>query len=492
MGLSDFISFIGLAMAAFALIPWNEKRFYLLFFRKWHLVCFIIIVILIQLQLSFNWLHRKGWPLLHQFTTPYGIPAEIWAYIFLILLIAYPIIKVVKGNFPRKNGDKLVELYKKLIFGNEIPLLISYLESYHIAPIEKLLKQPETYKEKRTSSIEGKIYEHIVTNENFILVAANDFPVFFSRVIGAMGVVDFKSRNFARTYFTRLFENSNFQLLQEIIRLNRESGEGISSNIISFTALLNNGSYPILKGILQPANPAFMNRAGLTFGEIGLEDLQQEKTRKILQESPDTKSFNRDIPDECWNYKIWISIILFDFLLKSAIEEDKDDDHLYIIYYSRFVEQLLTLPPTEKENNSYLLVEFIIDILLQWLHLLQTSHNNIQCNRIEVILVCLGKIITKIAMLPVNEPFDPTDFQKAQLNKIIGYCLELLDKSHAGALITVSFIKLVTHPSDPDRKRQPGIEYRNLLASSWAAYQATETVHPEIAEKFNEIISPLF
>ena len=137
---SDFLTFLGLAIAAWAIIAANERRFIGLFFSKAELLAGLLVIVFIHYLLAFNWMEHHWFSGLAVFTVKKGIPAATWAYICALLLLGYPIGRISVGFFSRKRLGALIGLYESLLERGDIDLLIRYLLKYHVADVQRYLE----------------------------------------------------------------------------------------------------------------------------------------------------------------------------------------------------------------------------------------------------------------------------------------------------------------------------------------------------------------
>ncbi len=137
---SDFLTILGIAIAVWAFVQKKERSLFLSFFSNWELIGFVLGLVFIHYLMCFDWIRKEWWPWLSVFTIKKGVPAQAWAYIVALLLIAYPIIKVSFLFFARAESKKLLSYYNYLLKENEIALLVGYIQKYHLRDIKKYLK----------------------------------------------------------------------------------------------------------------------------------------------------------------------------------------------------------------------------------------------------------------------------------------------------------------------------------------------------------------
>src|SRR5690606_34872012 len=112
MHISDFLTILGLAIAVWAIIPNKERRFILLFFSNFELICLVVSVLYIHFLMSFDWLISNWWPALSVITSEIGLPSKTWAYIIALITIIYPIVKVNFCYFSRSRLQNMISLYE--------------------------------------------------------------------------------------------------------------------------------------------------------------------------------------------------------------------------------------------------------------------------------------------------------------------------------------------------------------------------------------------
>jgi len=248
MEISDFLTILGLALAVWAIIPNKERKFIGLFFSNFEIASFIIFLFIIHYLMAFEWIMENWCPSLLNITVDKGIPSKTWSYIISLVVIAYPIVKVSFGYFSKNKLTNLIELYKSLLRDNDIDLLVTYIQKYHINDIENYLKQlsirpvqnridfilrkkensdeeyNEGYDEEYKEIIESKrilfaswVYGHILQNDTFIQSVSNKYPELFATAFKGMEASKATNPNLAKFYIECLFEAKNQKLIQELI-----------------------------------------------------------------------------------------------------------------------------------------------------------------------------------------------------------------------------------------------------------------------------------
>ncbi len=252
---SDFLTLLGLALAAWAIFSNQERRFVLLFFSKFEIGFFIASIFFIHYLMAFDWILGNWFSFLSAFTLPSGVPSATLAYLLAITIIGYPILKISFGSFSSGRLKNLIELYETYLKENEIDLLVGYINKYHVADIEKYLIGISTISQKdnidiilrqRTDSdkaydklVKPKrilfaswVYGHIIQNESFVRSAANKYPELFAKVFKGMVTKAASNQDLVQLYIECLFESKNQGLIQELKIMNGSGRPGIRTRTL--------------------------------------------------------------------------------------------------------------------------------------------------------------------------------------------------------------------------------------------------------------------
>lgn len=494
MGPSDFIGLLGLVLAAFAIIPWTERKFYLLFFTKMELRLAVIFICFIQVFMSFDWIQRHWWPALQRFTIKAGIPATTWAYILAVSVVIYPVAIIIRGRFPVKNKRKLISLYKKMVAGNEIPQLVQYLEIHHKKDIIYFLQQQsETTQLPNNLKIAREVFDKIINDEKFVEYNAQSFPHFLSHIIVSLKKVDPHNKKLISQYSKHLCTWGNAEFLTELEDLP-------DADWTNLNTIFSNGRFPIFKSLIKPANRKFRKEAAFTIGNMGVNSLQKTTTRQFLQKkSPEDMNENMNEADyeemilsECRGQSIWTAIVFYRYLIQAVIIEADPDDTLFVGYYLKYVQELMAMEPVTLSSNSFLLIETIISNLVSWLKLFNEERIKQQPKRLQTILVILGKIIEEVATWKPDAKINLAKFQKDQIKKIIQYHLDVQQRNNcpASKIMEAETRRLLQSPSFTGADKLPTYEYIDLFSQAWDEWKQEETITPGQQAYVEEKILP--
>jgi hypothetical protein len=510
MSISDFLTILGLAMAAWAFIANKERRFILLFFSTGELFIGIFFLLFIHFLMAFDWMKDNWFPGFERLTTEKGIPPQIWAYIIALLLIVYVILKVNIGFFSRSKLKNLISLYNTLLDENDIDLLANYVIKYHLKDIHSFLRQysniPEkdsidrilrrktetdrVYKkiiEKKRMRFAASVYGNIISNEEFIRKASNSYPELFAFVIKGMESTRSSNQDFVKLYLGSLFENRNQKLINELKILNGAHG--------SIKARCEYVDLPIMEGVMINTKVAADNYVWYPIAEYTMKSMKYDKEQlSFLQ-----KKYDDDLEGELWQQNIYIAIVYFNYMVRETIYRDSGW-HMWLFYYHYFVRELINNIPAENDCadsehcsfNHYLIKE-IIDNIQDWLEL--AAEQNTEDRSIDS-LRCLGKILLeltatveqKIAFSLKAELFESVITEYFSLS-------ENQNTENASSIMTY-MESMFKNPNNPDwHEVQFPDGYRQILAEAWdrfdkVPYEGVED-NGSIDRFENNILHPL-
>jgi hypothetical protein len=485
MSPTDFITLLGIGIAVWALIPSKERRFILLFFSKGEIIAGAILVAYLHFLMSFDWLLLNWWGWLSIFTTPRGIPPTSWAYILALLIISYPIIKIKFGFFSRQRQHDLIELYASLISSNEIDLVATYVEKYHVSDIEAYLKNysklPEVPVEdiflnrrtkaddehekilnKKRASFAWAVYKLIVVDERFIYLASNKYPLLFARILYGMESERAANPELVKSYIGCLFRKQNKLLIGELKVLSKAYDSILSRN--------NYEDVPIMSSLLNNTKVAHKNQIWYPVGEDAVKSIKYNKKQKSFLE----KLFDNDLKDQLWNCKVFTGIVYFNYMVRECIYRDSGW-HMWLFYYRTFVSEIIKNIPNENTYNlsveypsfnHYLLCE-MVDYIIDWLNL--AAEENTEARVIDSIR-CLGSILDSICNCEVGKISEA--FKEDIIEKVLTLYFELSsDEVKVIELIEKRLEFMFKNPKNPDHGTTEVTHvYIVLLQNAWAEF----------------------
>ena len=296
---SDFLTILGLALAAWAIVPRKERRFVKLFFSKLKIILLVVSLFLIHYLMSFEWILKNWFPGLIVFTGQNGIPSAVWAYIVALGVISYAVIKVSFGYFSKSRLNDLIDLYESYLKENETDLLVYYIKKYHIIDIKKYLKcksHPDDEANKRLTKTKrilfaSQVYEYILQDEDFVQNTANQYPELFAKAFKGMERPEASNRDLVKLYIQCLFEAKNKSLVRELQRMNDSEASIINRDEVNF---------PIFLSLFAHPETAATNEIWYPIGEGAKASLKHDKQQKDFL----IKKYDHYLKEELWNQKI--------------------------------------------------------------------------------------------------------------------------------------------------------------------------------------------
>lgn len=510
MSTSDFLTILGLGMAAWAFIANKERRFILLFFSNGELIATLFFLAFIHYLMAFDWIKENWFPFLRVFTVTGGIPASVWAYIIALLLIIYPVVRVNFGFFASSKLKNLIILYQTLLDQGEMDLLAHYITKYHLKDIQKFLVNYSHIPEKDSIDIilrrktardeayekitktkrmkfAASIYWSVVANENFTRKAANSYPELFAFVIKGMQSKKASNQDFVKLYISTLFENKNQKLTNELKILNGTHD--------SIQAMVENVDIPIMEGLMVNTKTAAANYVWYPIGEGTVKSMKYDNEQLNFLR----KKYDEDLENELWQQKIYVAIVYFNYMVRETIYRDSEW-HMWLFYYQYFVRDLLNNIPAENDCadsehcsfNHYLIKE-IINNVKDWLEL--AADLNSEDRWIDA-LRCLGKILIELARADEQK----IDFKlKAEFfESVISqyFILSRHENTEIASAIMGYMERTFKNPRNPDwNEVDLPNGYREIVAEAWenfdkVPYQAFEA-NGSIARFENHVLQPL-
>ncbi|MFP5436458.1 MAG: hypothetical protein ACLGH8_01580 [Bacteroidia bacterium] len=488
MEISDFLTILGIALAVWALIPNKERRFILLFFSKYEILLIFIALLFIHILMSFEWIISHWTNRLSIFVTKYGIPSTTWAYIISIITISYPIIKVTYTYFSRSKVNELIDLYISLLKENELDILTNYIQKYHIDDIriyligksklqqkdavsivlrrttESDLEYKELIKPKRIFFAQF-VYGYILQNEIFIKNAANKYPELFAEAIKGIRSVKAANPDFVNLYIQLIFENQNQSFIDELKILN-ESYDSVQERTKYF-------NIPICEALFVNTEASYKNNIWYSIGENTIKALKYD----IQQKEFLLKSYDSIIEGELWNYKIKISIVYFNYMIRETIYRDSGY-HMWLYYFKNYVEELISIisyPNSLDHEKSYpTFAHFILNELFEtmrgWIELSVEQKNDW---RVIDTIRCLGNCLDSLVNSDNNKISEKHKIE--QFDNVISLYFDLEnDNNNSGAKTSREWIeKLFLNLKTPDNAPNDIFaddQYKNIIKQAWKSF----------------------
>lgn len=414
MGPSDFLTILGLSMAAWAFIASKERRFILLFFSKGELFIVLFALAFIHFLMAFEWLKDNWTPGLETFTIQNGIPSTTWAYIIALMLISYAILKINYSFFARSRLKNLISLYYTLLDQDDIDLLANYIKKYHLEDIHSFVKNYSHLPEKdamdrilrrktetdiayerliknKRARFAASVYWNIVCNEDFIKKAANKYPELFANIIKAMESKRASNEDLVKLFLKCLFEKKNQKLIEELAILN-EARDSIKDRS-------EHNDIPIMEGLMVNTKVAADNYVWYPVAEEAMKSMKYDQDQlEFLR-----RKYDEDLESELWQQKIYIAIVYFNYMIRETIYRDSEW-HMWLFYYHYFVRELTKNIPAENDccdsehcSFNHFLIKEILDNITDWLDL--AADVNTEDRWIDS-LRCLGKILIELTEAP--------------------------------------------------------------------------------------------
>lgn len=511
MEVKDFLTILGLTLAVWALIQKKERKFILLFFSRSQIIIFLVGVIFLHYLFAFDWMRDNWFPFLNYLSFDKGIPNEIWAYMFAILLFGTPILMVVFGFFSSSRRKELIDLYNSLLKENEIDLLVEYINKYHIDDIRAYLVGLSHLPEKETLDLifrrrtekdeeyeklikptrikfAASVYGYIIQNENFVNKAAHKYPELFATIFSGMETEKAANENLVRKYIERIFESKNQEFISElkIINDSNSSLDGINENY----------EIPILHSILSQTKTAAKNSVWYPIGEKGIKSIKFDIEQKDFL----LKEYDADLDSEQWNHKIYIAIVYFNYMVRETIYIDSGS-HMWLYYYRHFTDLLIEIIPKKNDYDLTLGYPSFIHKLIcdqtenmrGWLELAKEQKVSF---RVIDTIKCLGYCLD--AICEANDKKISESFKINQLELAISLWFNnSTEQEYEGSSISTDWLKtMFLNPKWVEQGNNETTEnYNNLLEKAWRKFDKVPyQMHGQrdIIEQFEEeILQPI-
>lgn len=480
---SDFLTILGLALAVWAIIPSNERRFILLFFSVFELVLFAIALLVIHYLMVFDWLTVNWFPGLSVFVFSKGIPSKSWAYILALATIVYPIAKFNFSFFAKSRLADLIGLYETYLKEGEVDLLSNFIIKYHIDDIEQFKRGESEVPEKSGKDIilrrlteadvaykklvshkrilfAAWVYSSILRNEAFVRGAANKYPELFAKAFNGMRTQGAADQDFAKLYTGELFIHKNKSLIDELKIVNDSNS--------SLLDIHERYDIPILVGLLAHTEAAEANYVWYAIGNETVKSLKHDSNQRefLLQEH------DSDLEPEMWAQKVYIAIVYFNYMVRETIYRD-NGYHMWLFYYDRFVALLVEMlpdenmyePRSEYPSFAHKMIYEQLSNMTDWLTLAREQKND---HRVIDTIRCLGKCIHLLCQAS-DDKILPR-FRRRMLDMVLNAYFTFSDYPDNPASKTARewFEKMFTFPEGTDfGTRQVTDEYLAALQDAW-------------------------
>ncbi len=402
MTISDLLTLVGILLAIFAFISEKSREYVFLKFSNLNKAILFFLFIYIHFLISYAWWKEKcdflqifecvGWPV-----------ASTWAYIFSVLTLTASIWKIFYGEFPIENLEKVMRFYNKLILKRDFAFLAGLIEEYHLNDISDFIRKKSqilvssadpqySTEHKRLINTPRLIYGNnvfyeIILNETFIDEVADMNPYLFAHIIKELKFQKVKESELVNRFLKILCLKKNPAFFREI-RDNQNYDDTGDYRIEE--------NRPILYSLLNDINVAFVNEAYRGIGEQAITEMEEEVKKEFshLRES----YFEQD-EDTFWNYRIKVSILYFDIMVRRAIVK-KIGQHMWMFYYPFFIQSILKNTKSHGQivvfsSRNYALLEEIISNIYEWK---RVSLKAKDYQLIESIYNCLGMCIYEVAI----------------------------------------------------------------------------------------------
>lgn len=510
MEAKDFLTILGLGLAVWALVQKKERKFVLLFFSKTQIIVFAIGILYLHYLFAFDWLRDNWFPFLNIFSFDKGIPNEIWAYFFAVILLGIPITIVVLGFFSSSRRDELLSLYNSLLRENEIDLLVEYIEKYHSDDIKNYLKGMSHLPEKETIALllrqrtekdeeyeklikakkmqfAASVYGHIIQNENFIYKAAPKYPELFAKILSGMETEKASNEDLVKNFIERIFETQNQSFISEL--------KIINDSYSSLDDINERYEIPILHSILSHTKTAARNSVWYPVGEKAVKSIKYDTNQKDFLQ----KKYDGDLESEQWNHKIHLAIVYFNYMVRETIFKNSGS-HMWLFYYRNFTELLIETIPADNENKTefenptfaHKLISDLFENMRDWLDLAKERKVTF---RIIDTVKCLGSCIN--AVCEAEEIKISTEFKIRQLKLLISLWFKYseVEETEATSLTTEWITKMFQSPKWVDQGEIfVSNNFVNLMKEAWRQFDKIPYKHGQnyLIDQFrSEVLIPI-
>jgi hypothetical protein len=490
---SDFLTILGLAVTIWAIIPSKERAFVMLFFSKLEILTLFGCILLMHIQMSFDFLLENWIPQLTIFTHQKGLDNSIWAYITAILTITYPVYKVNFCFYSRTKIYSAINLYEECINKNDIDLLIGYIRKYHQIDIHNYLnKNSNSNVEVRKgltkkSLYAERVYERIICNEKFISLSANKYPVFFSKIIESNQKKNFATRAFFQAFLKNIFINNNQDFINEL-KIKENSNKSIQE-------LKQSNNLPILNSLFSNIEMAEANYVWYAVGHETIKSLKHDTNQIdfLITEYDDL------IEDKFWETKIYLSKVYFDTLVRETILSG-NRYHMWLHYFSRFTGCLIELIPEENSYNhnseypsfTHKILNELQSTVIDWIEYAEDLDTT--CQVIDSIQ-CLGDCLSHICQ--AQESKLNLTYKISQFNNILILYFDLYTRDTEPAILAKKYLEelFLNKRTTSLETSEKSEKYLEIFQKSWDKFDKVPFQHFEdngSIDHFSEaILKPL-
>jgi hypothetical protein len=456
MSLSDIITILGLITAIIAFISDKNREYVFLKFSCLDHLLFLISFLLIHYLIAYQWFKEQG--IYIEFFEVYkNISSAIWAYLITIGLLFYIYYKIYYSFFPNRNRSKVIDYYRNQVLKGEFSLVVLLIEKYHKKDIVNYLRNESNSGNRFEYAI--IVYEEIVKDDSFLLNTALSYPYLFTDFISCLSSYKYSDRAFVERYLSILIKNNSYRLILEL----NNNQKFIENNRYALPV-----KNQILRSLFLDANVARYNYAWATYGDLTCKYLDEEAQKKY---SPLNTRIIDENDDDMWEIRIYQAIWYFDIMLREAIAQ-KIDSHMWLYYFSYFIDGLIDNIKLEQKNNSdtiltkaHYLIRMIISVMCDWIELDCDFRSEKQY---KSIVECIGWCLHSIAVSDkLYEEFKVECFQLA-----IAQYFQMSNLEDIESRLCVLEERFVNPRMDNNFQLYPArmFQYTQVMEASWAAY----------------------
>lgn len=261
MSLSDFLTILGLLLAAWAFIDAKQRQFLYAFFSNIEILVGLFLLVFIHYLLAFDWLRENWFSNLNIFTLPKGIPAPIWAYAVIAFMGIYILVKIRYGKFSPDRYGVIITRYKSLLEKDDIDLLMNNLEKYHLKDIELILSDEKVKrdedihimrfyssgiqhlyainKDSKSKTFSIDIFHRIVNNTDLIMKSCKTHPQFYCTIIQLMKATTIINHQLINAYIKGLYINNRSALNASLayLTMNQPTKDSTDKSILNISLI---------------------------------------------------------------------------------------------------------------------------------------------------------------------------------------------------------------------------------------------------------------
>lgn len=411
MNISDLLTILSIAIAAISIAYSSDRKICFFKLSKFDGLIFVIWFLFANYLIFFDYFYANGIYLSCFMTTEgFCLKPEIWSYIITIVYLVYIACKVLFGEFPRSQYEKLTDYYATLIDSNFL-LLVNYLNEYHSKAFDRYIQDFNTRIEKgqKSSSVNGYycesgtkpnktknnvplvslIYSKIIFTPAFIKNSILYKPLLFLNLVNKLNYSNIaNSKECVQLYYRRLICERNVNLT-----------EGLNCTINYLEDNKNETAYRLTDSTfsrLTFENLEFTCQFKIweAFGEEGLKDA---KTNSLFLQKENEWTDNQYITTPAR-----ICLKFYDIFLRELIchyYENSDAKFVFIyLHYLYMICEGVWSEVEDTKTQSYAL-KFFNDLLrnmYSWLQCMKEYH----CLQHEMDVLRIAENIIRIGDFP--------------------------------------------------------------------------------------------